>query len=151
MTLELRVVDWDHPDGARMRREQEAEVAERYADLPGDEPGPTPTAADSAAFVVAYDGELPVGSGGLRALDAVHGEVKRMYVVPSRRGKGVSTALIRRLEELARDLGWERLVLETGIRQPDAMRFYEREGYASIPAFGYYADDPYSRCYAKTL
>jgi putative acetyltransferase len=149
--VELRVVAWDDPDAIRMRREQETEVAARYADLPGEEPGPKPTAADSAVFVVAYDGDEAIGSGGLRALDATHGEIKRMYVVPARRGSGVSTALLRRLEDLARGFGWDRLVLETGIRQPDAMRLYEREGYVSVPAFGYYADDPYSRCYAKAL
>lgn len=149
--MELRVVPWDDPDAARLRLAQETEVAARYADLEGEEPGPKPTAADSAIFVVAYDGDEPIGSGGLRALDGTHGEIKRMYVVPARRGTGVSTALLRKLEELARGLGWDRLVLETGIRQPDAMRLYEREGYVSIPAFGYYADDPYSRCYEKQL
>ena len=151
MTLELRTVAWDDPDGVRLRAAQEAEVALRYADVPGEEPGPKPTADDVTAFVVAYrDGE-PVGCGGLRALDATHGEIKRMFVTPERRGTGISTAILRRLEELARDLGWVRLVLETGERQPEAMRLYEREGYLPIPAFGYYVGSEASRCYAKQL
>ena len=145
MTLELRAVAWEHPDAARMRAAQEAEVAARYADLPGEEPGPRPTADDMAAFVVAYaDGE-PVGCGGLRALDATHGEIKRMFVVPGRRGSGISTAILRHLEAEARRRGWDRLVLETGVRQPEAMRLYEREGYVPVPAFGYYIDSPESR------
>lgn len=151
MTLELRAVDWEHPDGVRMRAEQEAEVAARYADVPGEEPGPKPTAGDMAVFVVAYaDGE-PVGSGGLRALDATHGEVKRMYVVPAHRGTGVSTAILRRLEDEARARGWDRLVLETGERQPEAMRLYAREGYSRIPAFGYYVGSDGSICFEKRL
>lgn len=151
MTLELRAVAWEHPDGARLRAAQEAEVAERYADVAGEEPGPVPTADDMAVFVVAYADGQAVGCGGLRALDTRHGEIKRMFVAPARRGSGVSTAILRRLEEEARRRGWDRLVLETGDRQPEAMRLYEREGYVSIPPFGYYADSPASRCYEKSL
>lgn len=151
MTLQLREVGWADPVGERLRAEQVAEVAARYADLEGGEPGPPPTAADVTLFVVAYREETPVGCGGLRPLDATHGEVKRMYVVPAARGTGVSSAILRGLEDAARARGWDRLVLETGERQPDAMRLYEREGYRRIPNFGYYVDSPLSRCYEKRL
>ena len=57
-----------------------------------------------------------------------------MYVDPAARGTGVSVAILWRLESDARGYGWKRLVLETGERQPDAMRFYEREGYHPIPS-----------------
>ncbi|MEP6842783.1 MAG: GNAT family N-acetyltransferase, partial [Pseudolysinimonas sp.] len=89
--------------------------------------------------------------GGLRTLDDTHGEIKRMYVIPERRGSGVSTAILTSLEDEARGRGWRRLVLETGDQQPDAMRFYEREGYTRIPNFGYYAGSQISICYEKTL
>jgi GNAT superfamily N-acetyltransferase len=148
--IEVRRVAWDDPDGVALREAQQAEVSARYG-VDDSEPGPTPTAADMTLFLVAFDGEEPVGCGGLRALDATHGEVKRMYVVPARRGTGVSTAILRRLEEEARALGWERLLLETGTEQPDAMRFYEREGFARIPNYGHYVDSEISRCYAKAL
>ena len=72
-----------------------------------------------------------------------------MYVIPDRRGSGVSVAILRALESDAQARGWERLVLETGVEQPDAVRFYEREGYTRIPNFGYYADSPISLCYEK--
>jgi GNAT superfamily N-acetyltransferase len=104
-----------------------------------------------AVYYVAFvDGE-GVGCGGLRALDAEHGEIKRMYVTPAHRGTGVATALLHTLEADARTRGWTRLLLETGERQPDAMRFYEREGYVSIPPFGYYLGSSISRCYEKVL
>lgn len=148
--IEVRRVAWDDPDGIALREAQQSEVSARYG-VDDSEPGPKPTAADMTLFLVAFDGEEPVGCGGLRALDATHGEVKRMYVVPARRGTGVSTAILSRLEEEARALGWERLLLETGTEQPDAMRFYEREGFARIPNYGHYVDSEISRCYAKAL
>ena len=151
MSFELRAVAWDDPAGLVLRAAQRVELTERYGD-PNSEPGPLPTADDMAVYYVAFDeANRPLGCGGLRALDAEHGEVKRMYVDPAARGTGVSVALLRRLEEDARGYGWTRLVLETGERQPDAMRFYEREGYHPIPRFGYYVDSELSRCYEKSL
>ena len=70
---------------------------------------------------------------------------------PAHRGTGVSTAVLRALEGEAVARGWNRLVLETGEEQPDAIRFYTREGYEPIPLFGYYVGSDLSRCFAKTL
>ena len=150
MTLELREVDWEHPDSVALRVAQRAELTERYG-TPDSEPGPAPTGSDVDYFLVAYrDGEA-AGCGALRPLDDEHGEVKRMFVTPAQRGTGVSTAILRQLETEARALGWDRLVLETGEEQPDAMRFYEREGFRRIPNFGHYVDSAISRCYGKRL
>ena len=146
--IEVRAVDWNDRDAERLRSAQEAEVSARYG-VADSEPGPKPTADSITVFFVAYDGADPVGCGGLRAIDDLHGEVKRMYVVPERRGSGVAVALLRRLESDAEARGWQRLVLETGTAQPDAMRFYEREGYTAIPRFGYYVDSEISLCYEK--
>jgi GNAT superfamily N-acetyltransferase len=134
---------------------QQAEISARYG-VPDSEPGPKPNAADITVFLVAFDvaadhSETAVGCGGLRALDDARGEIKRMYVVPEKRGTGVSNAILIALEGEASDRGWSRLVLETGDRLPDAMRFYEREGYARIPNYGYYADSALSVCYEKVL
>jgi GNAT superfamily N-acetyltransferase len=150
MTLEIRAVPWDDPAGEALRTDQQAEISARYG-VPDSEPGPKPTAADITVFLVAFDDDVPVGCGGLRTLDERHGELKRMYVVPARRGTGVSKAVLAALEAEARALGWERIVLETGTEQPDAMRFYEREGYHAIPLFGYYIGSELSRCYEKRL
>ena len=148
--ITVRAVGWDDAAGVALRDAQQTEVSARYG-VDDSEPGVKPSAADITLFLVAFDGDQPVGCGGLRALDASRGEVKRMYVVPGRRGTGVSTAILRALEEAARTLGWAELLLETGTEQPDAMRFYEREGFTSIPNYGHYVGSAHSRCYAKDL
>lgn len=149
-TPEIHAVEWGDPVGVGLRTAQQAEIEERYG-TPDSEPGPKPSASDIAVFLVAYLDGVPVACGGLRPIDAEHGEIKRMYVIPERRGSGISTAVLRALEAEARGRGWNRLVLETGPAQPDAIRFYEREGYAAIPNFGYYAGSSLSLCYAKDL
>jgi putative acetyltransferase len=149
----IRRVDWDDPAAAALRTAQRTEVSARYNN-PNSEPGPTPTGDDVTLFLVAFDddGITPVACGGLRRIDDTHGEIKRMFVVPERRGSGAATLVLRSLEELARDeLGWDRLVLETGDRLPEAIRFYEREGYTRIPNFGYYVGSDYSLCYELAL
>ena len=148
--IEVRAVAWDDAAGVALRDAQQTEVSARYG-VDDSEPGVKPSAADMTLFLVASDGGEPVGCGGLRALDATRGEVKRMYVVPGRRGTGVSTAILRALEDAARGLGWAELLLETGTEQPDAMRFYEREGFSPIPNYGHYVGSAHSRCYARTL
>jgi putative acetyltransferase len=150
VSVQIRLVDWDDPASVELRAAQREEIEARYGGP--SEPGPVPTGLDVTTFFVAFaDDGSPVGCGGLRQLDATHGEIKRMFVRADHRGTGVSTALLRRLELFARDAGWSRLVLETGLLQPDAMRFYDREGYTRIPNFGYYADSDDSVCFEKIL
>jgi len=148
--IEVAAADWADTDGVALRTEQRDELTIRYED-PDSEPGPAPSAADITVFFIAYRDGQAVGCGGLRELDATHAEIKRMFVRPGHRGTGVSTAILARLEQEGRHRGYDRLVLETGVKQPDAMRFYEREGYVRIPPFGYYVDSPISVCYAKSL
>ncbi len=149
--MQIRVVAWDHPASVSLRAAQRVEIEQRYG-TPDSEPGPAPTADDITVFLVAMgDMDEPLGCGGLRQIDATHGEVKRMFVRPESRGTGVSTAILRALEADAAARGWDRVVLETGDRQPDAVRFYEREGYTRIPNFGHYVDSALSLCYAKRL
>ena len=147
----VRAVDWDDQGAVALRAAQRIEIAERYG-TDDSEPGPAPTAADITVFFVAYsDDGTPVGCGGLRRIDETHGEIKRMFVTPSARGSGVSTAVLGALERFGIESGWSRLVLETGAAQPDAIRFYTREGFTPIDRFGYYADSEDSLCYEKTL
>ena len=147
----VRSVPWDDPGATALRAAQRDELTVRYG-TPDSEPGILPSAADIALFLVAYDDDgTPVGCGGLRELDPAEGEIKRMFVTPASRGTGVSTTILTALEQSARARGWQRLVLETGSEQPDAMRFYEREGFERIPNFGHYVDSAISRCYGKQL
>jgi putative acetyltransferase len=148
-TIEAR--DWEDPQGIALRTAQRAELDERYG-CDDHEPGPLPSAEDVSVFLMAFGpGGEAIGCGALRALDAESAEVKRMYVAPGSRGSGVAPALLNALEDAARERGWTTLKLETGVAQPDAIRFYEREGYHRIPRFGHYADWDISVCYAKAL
>jgi putative acetyltransferase len=143
---------WDDADGAALRTAQRAELDARYGS-DDHEPGTPPSARDITVFLVARDPHsgAALGCGGLRDLGSGSAEIKRMYVVPERRGTGISVAILRALEEEARTRGIRSLLLETGTEQPDAMRFYEREGYAKIPNFGPYVGSDISICYARSL
>jgi GNAT superfamily N-acetyltransferase len=143
---------WDDPAGAALRAAQRAELDLRYGS-DDHEPGTPPSAADIDVFLVAVDPAdgRAVGCGALRRLGPQTAEVKRMYVAPAGRGSGVAVALLRALEATARGRGWTTLRLETGPAQPDAIRFYEREGYRRIPLFGVYAGSDLSICYERAL
>lgn len=146
----VREVEWDDPASVSLRAAQRAEIEGRYGGP--SEPGPEPTGLDVSPFFVAFDDDgTPAGCAGLRVLDDSHAEIKRMFVRADRRGSGTSTALLERLERFGLDRGWSRLVLETGRLQPDAVRFYTREGFTSIPRFSYYADSDDSLCFEKLL
>jgi len=148
--VQIRLVEWDDPASVELRAAQRAEIESRYGGP--SEPGPVPTGLDVTTFFVAFDDDgTPLGCGGLRRLDSDHAEIKRMFVHPDHRGSGVSTAILRRLEQFGHEAGWSRLVLETGLLQPDAIRFYTREGYTRIPNFGYYADSDDSVCFERVL
>ncbi|WP_460766758.1 GNAT family N-acetyltransferase [Nocardiopsis nanhaiensis] len=149
--MNVHLVPWDDPEATGLRDGQRREIAERYG-TPDSEPGTPPSAGDMAVFAVVRDADgVAVGCGGLRDLGDGFGEVKRMYVRPESRGSGAAAALLHTLEEWARGRDWKCLRLETGDRQPDAVRFYTRSGYTPIPAFGAYADEPSSLCFERVL
>jgi GNAT superfamily N-acetyltransferase len=112
---------------------------------------PAEVSTGLGAFVIASVAELPVGCGAVRRIGDGVGEIKRMYVVPSARGRGIGRALLTALEEEARPLGLSRLVLETGARQHAAMAMYERAGFSRVPAYGEYVRSPLSVCMSKDL
>ena len=101
---------------------------------------------------MAYVDGVAVGCGAIRRLDEVTAEIKRMYVDPSVRGRGIGRALVEALENEARVAGVTRIVLETGTRLPQAIGLYEAMGYARIPLFGEYLSSPdTSLCFGKSL
>lgn len=105
-------------------------------------------------FLIAYLDGQPVGCGALRPLPAAGAhvaEIKRMYTSPSARRRGVSRGVLTRLESEAVSLGYRRLQLETGLRQPEAMALYETSGYHRIPNYGMYAASELSACFAKDV
>lgn len=156
MSVTVEKVAWSHGDAERLRAAQRAELDARYGS-DDHEPGVIPSADDVPVFLIARDGDgSAVVCGGLRPLDpSVLGdgvaEIKRMYAAPGARGTGAAVRLLRALEDEARHLGVRRLVLETGTAQPDAVRFYTREGYDPIPLFGSYVGSEISLCFARSL
>jgi putative acetyltransferase len=107
-----------------------------------------------AGFVVAWLNDEAVGCGAWRPLaptESAVAEIKRMFVEPAVRGRGVSRAILKQLETLARADGYSVVRLETGLRQPPALRLYETSGYRRIEPYGRYRDDPLSVCFEKTL
>lgn len=149
--MRIEQVDWTDPDATTLRAAQRAEIAERYGTT-DSEPGVPPSAADIAAFFVARAADgTAVGCGGLRDLGDGSGEVKRMYVAPAARGTGAAAHILRALEDWARGRGWTSLRMETGVRQPDAVRFYLRSGYERIPNFGPYEGVGDSMCFERSL
>ena len=101
--------------------------------------------------VVAYMDGVPLGCGAMKAFDAQTMEVKRMYVLPESRGKGIATQILAALEQWAIELAVGRCVLETGKRQPEAIQLYQKRGYQAIPNYGQYVGVDNSCCFEKKL
>jgi GNAT superfamily N-acetyltransferase len=147
------------PDARLLERACSEDIRTRYGGGEPEEPlDAGPFEPPAGAFVVAYlevDGGdvLPVAGGGIRPVPGVDAtcELKRMYVAPEARGRGIARALLERLEEEAVDLGYTTLWLETGTEQPEAMALYESHGYEPIAGFGRYKDEPKSRSFGRSL
>lgn len=102
--------------------------------------------------VVAFDGETAVGCGAIKKFDESDAvEVKRMYVPEARRGERIAAKVLDELEKWARELGFGRTVLETGLKQPEAIALYTRSGYGKIPNYGQYIGMDNSVCFEKKL
>ncbi|MDG4841084.1 GNAT family N-acetyltransferase [Micromonospora sp. WMMD967] len=106
---------------------------------------------DDVRYLAVVVNGRAVACGGLQALDAETGEVKRMYVRPAYRGRGIARQLLAALEECAFRQGHSVVCLETGTYLPAAIGLYTSCGYDPIPVYGEYVDNPYSVCFAKRL
>lgn len=101
--------------------------------------------------VVAFENEKTLGCGAIRHFDKKTIEIKRMYVTPESRGKGIATQILSNLEDWARSLGYLYAVLETGEKYPEAISLYTKNGYERIPNYGQYEHIISSRCFKKQL
>ena len=156
--VEVRPEPLDSPVARKLIAELNAELSrnytpeQRFHSLAGEE-----VAEGAGAFLVVWLDGTPAGCGAVRMLSAVAtlgpavAELKRMYVVPASRGRGLSRAVLTELEARAVALGATRIVLETGVYQPAAIGLYESAGYARIPCFGAYAASPTSICFEKRV
>jgi GNAT superfamily N-acetyltransferase len=155
--LDLRPVAYGHPDAAALIDRVQQEYVERYGGP--DETPVEPSMFDppEGYFVVAYLDGVPVGTGAWRrspilALGGSRGaEIKRMYVVPEHRGSGIARRILAVLEDTAAAAGFDLLVLETGLMQPEAIGLYESCGYVPIPGFGHYCGHELSRSFGKRV
>ncbi|TVT21798.1 GNAT family N-acetyltransferase [Amycolatopsis acidiphila] len=153
--MELRVTPYDHPDAVKLVDGVQQEYVVRYGDQDLTPVDPAEFALPHGLFLVGYDDGVPVACGGWRAhpdgLGPGEAEIKRMFVVESARGKGFARVILAELERTAAVAGHRRLVLETGLKQPEAIALYRSSGYAEITKFGYYREDELSLCFGKEL
>jgi GNAT superfamily N-acetyltransferase len=151
--LDLRDERYDGRDAQTLIALVQEEYVERYG-------GPDETVLDAAEFVaprgaffVGYLEGEPVVCGGWRSLADQPGtaEIKRMYVAPTHRNRGLARVLLAHIEDSVRAAGYARLWLETGLNQPEAMALYGSSGYEPIDGYGHYKDAPLARPMGKTL
>ncbi len=101
--------------------------------------------------VVAYYENKAVGCGAIKPYDTETMEVKRMYVLPELRGKGIASIILSDLEIWAKQLHYKKCLLETGIKQPEAIALYTKNQYQIIPNFGQYQGIENSVCFEKLI
>lgn len=148
-TIEPR--SYDDADVVELVAQVQAEYVVRYG-------GPDEAAVDLAEFapplgrffVGLLDG-VPAATGGWRRMHEDAVEIKRMYVVPAARGRGLARRMLAELEASAAAVGVGRVILGTGDQQPEAIALYESSGYHAVPGFGFYADTPGAVFYGKAL
>lgn len=142
--------DSDHLDFCQLVAELDEELKIRdgenfqyYADL------------NRTAFlkyvIVVYENEIPVGCGSIRDFEQGIMEIKRMYIIPAKRGLGIASGILLQLEEWAKELGAATCILETGKNQPEAIAMYIKNGYHSIQPYGKYTGSENSVCFKKIL
>lgn len=147
----IKRVDYESDVVDEMIEELQREYVVRYGGRDETPVDPTQFRPPSGTFLLMTIGSIAVGCAGLRRHDQSSVEVKRMFVRSEYRGRGLSRGLLQRIEREAGVLGYSRIVMETGLKQPEAMHLYETSGYQPIPGFGHYANAPQNRCYAKAL
>jgi GNAT superfamily N-acetyltransferase len=160
--LEIRQTRFGAPAARSLVMAAQADLAARYGESDQSPVEAIEFDPPEGGFYVAYLGGQPVACAGWRIPSHFAGEegsefgddvaeIKRMYASPTVRGTGVATSLLTAIEDAARERGMRRIILETGRRQPEAMRFYEKNGYQEIPGYGFYKDEPDCVCYGRDL
>ena len=158
MGLQLVAAGYGHPDATKLIDDVQAEYVVRYGGPDGSPVDPLMFDPPHGTFLVGYVDDVAVTTGAwrrrtdLESLElGVVAEIKRMYVAPAARGAGHARTVLAELERTAAEAGIEALVLETGLRQPEAIELYTSSGYTPVTPFGLYRDSPLSRCFGKRL
>jgi GNAT superfamily N-acetyltransferase len=148
--FEIRIEPFDSPSARLLIEAVQQEYVWRYGGRDATPVDPAQFAPPRGLFLVVYADGIPVGCGGWR----VHGmdaEIKRMFVIGEMRGRGLARRLLAEIEASAAAAGLTRTILETGLKQPEAIALYESSGYTEIPGFGIYAAEEDCRSFAKML
>ena len=101
--------------------------------------------------IVIFEDETAGACGSIKAFDEQSMEIKRMFTLPEMRGKGIASKILNQLENWTKELGFSKTILETGIKQTEAIALYEKCGYKIIPNYGQYSGIENSVCYEKSL
>ncbi|GAA0604537.1 GNAT family N-acetyltransferase [Sporichthya brevicatena] len=150
-TLVLTPTPYDDPVAVGLIEAVQQVYVARYGGRDATPVEPAEFAPPRGLFLVGRLGGEPIACGGWRIVEPGLAELKRMYVASGFRGRGLSRVLLAALEDSARQVGITRIRLETGHRQPEAIRLYETSGYTVIEKFGVYRHDPGSTCFGKSL
>lgn len=157
--LELRVTRYDHPDAVALVDAVQREYVRRYGGPDESVLTVEEFSPPRGVFLVGYEADEPVAMGGFRMLAErpelafAHpaAELKRLYVVDGARGRAYARRMLAEVEARAAAAGAAWLVLETGLRQPEALALYASSGYEAVTPFGHYADSETSRYLGRPL
>ena len=151
-TIKIRLESPDNAEAQNLIRQLDEELLQRYPGLHATHGLRPQDAFDPKfTFLIAWLDGGAVGCGALRVLEPGVGEIKRMFVLPQCRGRGIARKILETLESRALELGRTIVRLETGAGQPEAIGLYKSAGYREISGFGEYANNPFSVCFEKRL
>ncbi|HEY8041958.1 MAG TPA: GNAT family N-acetyltransferase [Polyangiaceae bacterium] len=149
MPLRFAVVPTSHPHARQMLAGYYEEIRKRFGFDVSRQAAPEDMDPPGGRFVVAYEGETPVASGGIRSWEPGVCEIKRMWVAPQARRHGYGRQLLEAIESAAREAGFRRIVLDTLDSHTEAMKLYDSSGYQRVPR---YNENPYTSVwFAKDL
>ena len=153
-TIDIRRTDIASAVAERLLLALNAEMLERYPEYSTKDYfrlEPSEVVPGRGAFLIVYCDDTPLACGAVRLIDPDTAEIRRMYVEPGARRRGLGRSLLEALEAEARRLGAKALLLATGPRQPDAVAAYASKGFSEIAAFGEYEAEPLSLFMGKQL
>lgn len=137
--VRIEALPYDHPHSQLLIDEVQQEYVVRYG-TPDETPvDPAEFLPPKGRFFVGYLDGRPLVTGAWRDHSGGTAEIKRMYVSPDGRGRGLARRMLAEIERTAAEAGIGRLILETGLMQPEAVALYKSSGYTPVPAFGFYA------------
>ncbi len=148
--IQLIRTDYGNNDFIELVKNLDADLAERDGD---DHPFYAQfNKIDKIKFaVIAYENDKPIACGAMKEFAPDTMEIKRMYVTPKRRGEGIAGKILSELENWASELSFVKCILETGTKQPEAIRLYRKNGYNLISNYGQYTNVENSLCFEKAM